>query len=260
MVYLNKLYSKLSLGKSLWTRRLGNFQVIPSDNAPWAWVRSPISARRVLKIIKVKMKCLRFTRPRNILTLKYNNTRIKFSFMAKNKAGKNRITEEILAILMDLGNLIPEPFETPHAWIRRAGGSVPKTVYSRTVYRLKKQGLLEITKKNNEKFLRLTNKGQIKALLTMAKIPKTGRWDGKWRLVMFDIPENSKNQRDLLRLILKKQGFKKFQASVFIGPQPINRSAIKYLQISGLINYTRMLRVDEVDEEKELLRLFRLKR
>lgn len=154
---------------------------------------------------------------------------------------------------------MPEPFETPHAWIRRAGSSVPKTAYSRTAYRLKKKGLLEITTKNNKKFLRLTNKGQIQALLKMAKIPKVGKWDGKWRLVMFDIPEQSKTQRNLLREILKKQGFQKFQASVFIGSQPINRAAIKYLQISGLINYIRMLRVDEVDNEQELLQLFHLK-
>ena len=180
--------------------------------------------------------------------------------MAKKRTRKSEITEKVFEFLVDLGSLVPQPFETPHAWIRRSGSAVPKPAYSRTIYRLKKQGVLTITKKNNKKFLQLTNKGQIQALLTMAKMPKaTRRWDGKWRLIMFDIPEQSKAQRNLLRKILKKQGLKKLQASVFIGPQPINRAAIEYLKLSGLINYIRMLRVDEVDNEKELLHLFHLK-
>jgi hypothetical protein len=48
------------------------------------------------------------------------------------------------------------------------------------------------------------------------KIPP--RWDGKWRLVMFDIPHTKKRAREALRQKLKELGFYQLQKSVFIFP------------------------------------------
>jgi hypothetical protein len=48
------------------------------------------------------------------------------------------------------------------------------------------------------------------------KIPP--RWDGKWRLVMFDIPHTKKSAREALRQKLKELGFYQLQKSVFIFP------------------------------------------
>jgi len=179
--------------------------------------------------------------------------------MPKQKSRRGEIASQILEILSEIVEMAPLPFETPYAWIRRAGG-IEKRSYSLSVNRLRKKGILEVTKKQNKRFLKLTRKGQLLALLAKAKIKKPQAWDGKWRLVMFDIPEAHRKQRRLLRLLLKKQGFINLQESVFISPFPINRAAIDYLKSARLMNYIRILRVDEMDEEKELLRRFRLKR
>lgn len=50
------------------------------------------------------------------------------------------------------------------------------------------------------------------------QIPK--RWDGKWRLVMFDVPHESKAARDALRRKLLDLKFYPLQKSVFITPYP----------------------------------------
>ncbi|MFH1192721.1 MAG: CRISPR-associated endonuclease Cas2 [Candidatus Jorgensenbacteria bacterium] len=43
-------------------------------------------------------------------------------------------------------------------------------------------------------------------------------WDGKWRLVTFDVPDHQKNARNALRAKVKELGFYPLQKSVFITP------------------------------------------
>lgn len=50
--------------------------------------------------------------------------------------------------------------------------------------------------------------------------PSMNQWDKKWRIVMFDIPENSRGARDHIRRLLKELGFKQLQLSVWVHPLP----------------------------------------
>ena len=44
------------------------------------------------------------------------------------------------------------------------------------------------------------------------------RWDGKWRFVMFDVPQEDNYKRDIFRDKLKKSGFFRVQQSVWVFP------------------------------------------
>lgn len=69
--------------------------------------------------------------------------------------------------------------------------------------------------------LRLTPKGeaQLRRLrLLDYKLKKPKRWDGKWRVLIFDIPEYRKTLRDKVRNTLEMLGFKRLQDSVWIYP------------------------------------------
>ena len=113
--------------------------------------------------------------------------------------------------------------------------------------------------KNSKRFIKLTQNGQIEALLAKAKlVQKPKIWDGKWRLIVFDIPESSREKRDLLRMLLKKNNFYKLQASVFISPYPLNREAIQYLRETKLNEFIRILKVEEIDDDRDLKRHFGL--
>lgn len=86
-----------------------------------------------------------------------------------------------------------------------------------TAWRLKQRGFL---KDVNGK-LSLTPKG--KALLSRYQsqkitIKKPKRWDGKWRIIAFDIWESRRLKRDILRRTLRNFGFIKLQASLWIYP------------------------------------------
>lgn len=175
------------------------------------------------------------------------------------KTKKNSPTTTFFNFFKDAVELLPLPFETPYAWVRRANGT-SRQRYSQLTNRMQKSGLVQIVKKKDRKFIKLTNKGQLRALVQNSRLPHSKQWDGKWRLVMFDIPEQNRTQRNQLRALLKGSGFVKLQQSVLVSPYPINRHGIGYLKRTGLINYIRILRVDEMDDEKELLLKFKLKK
>jgi len=87
--------------------------------------------------------------------------------------------------------------------------------------RLQKRGCIEIEVIRNQIYIRLTKEGrklagwmQIDAL----RIKRPKKWDGNWRLVIFDISQMKKSHREALRGKLKQLGFYPLQKSVWIHP------------------------------------------
>ncbi len=83
--------------------------------------------------------------------------------------------------------------------------------------RLLKNGLL----RRAGKFVELTTKGREK-LREWEKhdyqLPHPKKWDGKWRVLIFDIPERRKELREKVRNTLRAIGFKWLQDSVWVYP------------------------------------------
>ena len=99
-----------------------------------------------------------------------------------------------------------------------------KAEYSDTVKRMVKKGLIKYLNKDEKVRIFLTDEGKNIAreycLRDYKQIKKPAKWDGKWRLVMFDIEEDKRKIRNLLRFHLKKVGFIQIQGSVWIYPYP----------------------------------------
>ena len=137
-------------------------------------------------------------------------------------------------------------------------------VYFATVRRMKKQGWIEESKRQGKKFLTLTKKGKVQALLTLIEDGVSKKklfWDGKWRLAIFDIPEEEGTQeRYRIRSCLKACGFFCLQKSVYIHPHEIPEHVVNYLKESGLDAFIRFLRVDRMDNSKELEKRFQLRK
>ncbi len=152
------------------------------------------------------------------------------------------------------------PLTYSEAWRRKQLAGVNKRNLGNTVYRLKKKGLIKVIKRGKKQLLVLTREGQLEKLFIKAKLPQSGVWDGKWRLMVFDIPETSRDKRDQLRWLLKRNNFTKLQASVFVSPYALNREAITYLRQSGLDAYIRIIRADDIDNDADLRKRFGLKK
>lgn len=89
---------------------------------------------------------------------------------------------------------------------------------SRSRERLIEQGCLT---RNERGFLKLTQKGEAKLRALEKynfKLPRPKRWDGKWRVLIFDIPDKRMGLRDKVRNTLQSIGFQKLQKSVWVYP------------------------------------------
>ena len=93
-----------------------------------------------------------------------------------------------------------------------------RATVNRSVERLAQAGLVE---KDGSGFITLTRRGE-KRLSEMERanyrLPKPKHWDGKWRLVSFDIKERRREVRELLRATLQAVGFVHLHHSVWVYP------------------------------------------
>ena len=93
-----------------------------------------------------------------------------------------------------------------------------KEIINLSRYRLVQNGLLD---RNKEGFLKLTPKGEEKLKqceLHDYKIKKPKKWDGKWRMLIFDVREERRILRDKIRRTLVAIGFQRLQYSVWVYP------------------------------------------
>src|SRR3989338_8626416 len=107
----------------------------------------------------------------------------------------------------------------------------------------------------------LTENGKKKALaykIDEMKITEPARWDKKWRLVIFDIPEKKKRAREALREKLKELGFKELQKSVFVHPFESKDEVDFIVEFFAIRPYVRFLRSDFITNEADLKLRFKL--
>ncbi|OGD85980.1 CRISPR-associated endonuclease Cas2 [Candidatus Curtissbacteria bacterium RIFCSPHIGHO2_01_FULL_41_13] len=96
-------------------------------------------------------------------------------------------------------------------------------LFNQELKRLKKVGSVKFVENNGGLIAQLTKEGENKIAKYQfegMKIQKPKRWDRKWRLIIFDIPEWKKKAREMLREKLKSLGFYQLQKSVYIYPFP----------------------------------------
>lgn len=119
---------------------------------------------------------------------------------------------------------------------------------ARTIlWRLQKKGL--VGKNENSYFLTKLGLNFIKKLQEK-NLRK--QWDGKWRLIMFDIPENEKTERNWLRRQLFNSDYRPLQKSVFIGKYPLEEALFQQIIDLNLHHYIRLITIGEIDDENNL--------
>ncbi|MBP9686253.1 MAG: CRISPR-associated endonuclease Cas2 [Candidatus Doudnabacteria bacterium] len=129
----------------------------------------------------------------------------------------------------------------------------------RTVRRLQQQGWISTEYVETKAILRLTKAGKIEALLRhLQTISTQQKWDGKWRLIMFDIPEGARSVRHHMRQTLKAFGYVCLQASIYAHPYPLSSAAIELLKESGLTRYIRIARA-EFEDDADLRKHFHIR-
>ena len=97
----------------------------------------------------------------------------------------------------------------------------PKYAAHRALHRLLDAGHVVFEQTQTGRYVRLTKKGENFMALAEQKrfrLKKPPKWDGQWRIVIFDISEKRKKVREKLRLTLAEIGFVRLQDSVWVYP------------------------------------------
>lgn len=126
--------------------------------------------------------------------------------------------------------------------------------------RLKKRGLVEIIKrKNGITTIKLTSSGKEKIKkyeIENLEIEKPKIWDGKWRIIIFDIPISKNKSREYLRRKIKNLGFYKLQASVFVYPYPCFEVVSFIRDFFGVSTEVEYLEAEKIESQNKLIGYF----
>lgn len=140
--------------------------------------------------------------------------------------------------------------------------SLNPPMFYKGVSNLKRHGYLKVKKIEDKKKLYLTPKGRVEIIKSILK-QKNGKelkWDGKWRAIIFDVPEVSRRDRDFLRRELSWIGFKELQKSVWIFPYEVEKELKALLQFWKL-DFTgdiRFLTIVKIENDEDLRKCFNL--
>lgn len=114
-----------------------------------------------------------------------------------------------------------------------------------------------VTKKKKE--IIITNRGRIAILgWQIQKKIQNKNWDGKWRIITFDVPEENKEDRYFLRENLKWLGLEELQKSVWISPHDIEKEFREFLKLCNrkLIGDVRFILAEKISSDKDLKKYF----
>ena len=150
---------------------------------------------------------------------------------------RRRVTEDLLALT--------EAYVTLLATRGRSltwNDSFPdRSTYRSAMHRLRKRGLIAYVIDGKHQVLRVTPQGR--ARLSRSLRPDKAwnkRWTGRWYVLMYDVPEKHRSNRDALRQFLKRLRFGCLQKSVWVTPHDV-RPEYDDLQKAACISDYAML-------------------
>lgn len=139
-----------------------------------------------------------------------------------------------LAVFGDIVRVLPK--NKKQSWNFWFGGYDPlekafnHRSFTMAVYRLFKTGNIEKIVVGDKVRIRITPGGLKRLLSINLDLSKfsSKKWDGRWRVVIFDVSEKDKKRRDQLRQKIFHLGFGMLQESVWISPFPIETEIRDY--------------------------------
>ena len=130
----------------------------------------------------------------------------------------------------------------------------PEYAISRSIKKMALDGLVECFQSENQPYFRLSNEGKKRFNFNTLDDDTTlvsNSWDGNWRIIILDLPEERKSEREALRYLLKKAGFICLKNSVWISMYPFEHLFTNIKKDLNLSTELIIIVTDKIDEETE---------
>ena len=137
----------------------------------------------------------------------------------------------------------------------------PRYDISRSVRRLIEAGYICIKVIDGEQVLALTTKGKLKRNQIASgkiKLTKQKKWDGKWRVIIYDIKENRRGKRNILRDTLVHLGFTLIQKSAWVYPYPCEELLAMIKADFGMGKEVLYMVVESLENDKWIKEIYHL--
>lgn len=162
-----------------------------------------------------------------------------------------RSRDKILIALALLGDAALYAYVKGHGGYRKGSYfdflDIKKSAFRSALYKSLRVGEVEKVIEDDEPYFRITSQGKGR-LVRMFPIYRLAEkpWDGKWRVVIFDIPEVERTTRLGLRSELISLGFGQLQKSVYLSPLDVLADLKEYLQNLNLYGKAIVFEAREV--------------
>lgn len=185
----------------------------------------------------------------------------KLEEQSRKRGGREHLQKMILQIVADVGMLSIALVAPNVAKSMHKLGLVPKRrqyeYISSSASKLVKRGLLFYDGKR----YCMTSKGEDilrKWQFTDFKLERPKKWDRKWRVIIFDIPEKKRKIRDQIRVLFRSAGFYLLQDSVWVYPYDCEDILTLLKSELGVGKDVLYMIVDELENDKHLRDFFDL--
>jgi len=122
-----------------------------------------------------------------------------------------------------------------------------KKDFAKIIYRLEQNGYIKRLKVKDKSAVMLTPKGLDKVFtIKMKSKERKQRTDKKWQMVLFDIPEKKKKERESFRRMLQYLGYKKLQRSIWVCPYDVLKETKDLIKRYKLEPHVELLLVKKI--------------
>lgn len=135
---------------------------------------------------------------------------------------------------------------TNNSYIYARGYDRPlkKSALAQSLRRLRLKGYIQTVNNQGEILIKLLTSPRNKKI--MGIILNDAKWDGKWRIVIFDIPETHRKSRVLLRSRLKLWQFEPWQKSVWATKKDVTVPLREFIKELRIEKWVRVFESDNV--------------
>ncbi len=162
---------------------------------------------------------------------------------------KRNISDVLLELMENMVDITKTSISVKRAWYWEYYKSIENDIKDSEERRKIYQQIYHLERFGYVSKTGLTAKGLLKIFKSKKADNELKKWDKKWRVVIFDIPEEQRVLRNRFRFFLNNFGFKLLQNSIWINPYADFDEVQKITKNLKIEQYVVLMVVDKISND-----------